>query len=77
MESLLFIAAIIWSISFVLIVWFSHARYKYTNGNADSSKSSLRVWKTQGVRTAYYRLAIATSGLFTMAAVALVQYLFY
>ena len=76
MDSLIVIAGVVWVVCFLLIVRFSRDRYKYTYNGA-SGKTALRAWKTLGGRTAYYRLAIAFSGLVTMAVVAVVRIYFY
>jgi hypothetical protein len=67
MEPLMAVAGVVFTLSFILIVRFSHSRYKYHA--LQSEKASVSMWKTFGIRTRYYQLAVMMSGLITMAIV--------
>jgi hypothetical protein len=73
MEPLMWVAIVVYIASFFLIVRFSRNRYKYHNSNMSES-ASLRAWKVLGVRTYYYRLVAATSGIITMIVVAVFKF---
>lgn len=71
MESLMAVACVVFALSFILIVRFSHNRYKYHA--VKSEKASVSMWKTFGIRTRYYQLAVMMTGLITMAIVAIIK----
>jgi hypothetical protein len=73
MEPLMWIAIIVFILSFFLIVRFSQDQVKYHNSKGASVKSSVWDWKVLGIRTRYYQLVVATSGLITMAIVAIIK----
>jgi hypothetical protein len=74
MESILFIiAAVVYVLSFFLLVRYSRDGAKYHNSKGTSVKASVGEWKIWGVRTAYFQLVAATSGLITMAVIAIIK----
>jgi len=69
---LIWVALLIYIVSFILITRFSRNQVKY--GSKDSSnKESLYAWKILGGRTKYFELIAMTSGLITMAIVAIIK----
>lgn len=73
MESLAWMAVAVYILSFYLIVHFSHNKTKYHNTNFKTEKASVRAWKILGVRTGYYRLVAASSGLVTMIVMLIIK----
>jgi len=73
MEPLIWVAILIYILSFCLIIRFSFNQVKFNNSKNFSAKASLYAWKVWGVRTRYFQLAVMTSGLITMGIVAIIK----
>lgn len=73
MEPLIWVAILVYIVSFYLIARFSRDQVKYHNSKASSTKSSLYDWKVWGIRTRYFQLVAMTSGLITMGVIAIIK----
>jgi len=73
MEPLIWVAILVYILSFYLIIKFSFNQVKFHNSKNSSAKASLYDWKVWGVRTRYFQLAAMTSGLITMGIVAIIK----
>jgi hypothetical protein len=73
MEPLIWVAILVYILSFYLITRFSRNQVKYHNSKSSTTKASLYDWKVLGIRSRYFQLVAMTSGLVTMGVIAIVK----